>query len=166
MPAVFTLMAALAVTVPLATQPIGVKARSVASCESIVMQSPPAVPVAGDRIVLNRVAAPPKQYPGSPSQLRHGSLRYWAKAGLLVRPGTLPVDVIVPVAWRNQVAIEWGDSGIASGIRIRGCSATGSWLPYTGGFYLRQPACVPLVVRSGGQTAHIRVAIGRDCPET
>lgn len=147
-------------------QPDGVAAHSVASCESVAMFEEPLAPTDSDRVVMDRIAVPAKHFRGPPVRLRTGSgLRYWAKAGLLVRPGTAPVDVIVPAAWRSRLATEWGDSAAASVIRIRGCKSAERWLVYTGGFYLRRPACVPLVIKVGTRKAHLRFAIGRDCSE-
>jgi hypothetical protein len=94
-----------------------------------------------------------------------GRLPYWRKAGLLVRGNARDVTISVPPAWRTRVAITWGDSGVVSSLRIAPCS-THRWNVYTGGFYVRKPACVPLVIRVGTRTTETRFAIGRPCVRT
>lgn len=95
-------------------------------------------------------------------------LRYWRKAGIHVRAGTGPVDIVVPAAWRDRVAITFGEGDNAPGwvstLRIAKCKPYGrKWLPYAGGFTFSEPACVPLIVRTGGRSQTLRFGIGRRC---
>ena len=134
----------------------------VVSCWQAVDVDPPASPSPSDRVLFGRVALPSEDYPGRLAR-RRGRLRYWAKAGILVRATPSPVDLIVPRAFRKRVAIAWGRGGPTSWIRILGCRAP-EWLVYTGGFYARAPLCAELIVRTAGMSTRVRFALGRSCP--
>jgi len=140
----------------------GAAAPPLVSCDSAVMFSDPSAykPTSGERIVLGRVAVPQREL----LQVAHvgGRLPYWRKAGLLVRAHTRAVTISVPPVWRERVAVMWGDSGLVPALRIAPC-ATHGWNVYTGGFYLRRPACVPLTVRVGNREATVRFGVGRRC---
>jgi hypothetical protein len=154
--AVVVLAAFAARTTPAAQAPV------VVSCDSAAMFSEPPKPTAADRVVLGKIALPQQDLP----EVEHigGRWPYARKAGLLVRSGTDGVAVAVPRAWRTRVAIEWGDSGIVSALRIAPCSRPANrWNLYTGGFHLRRPACVPLLARVGGRERRVFFAIGRHC---
>jgi hypothetical protein len=113
-----------------------------------------------ERVLFRRVAVPPREL----LQVSRvgGRWPYWRKAGLLVRANSPWVTISVPPAWRSRVAIEWGDSGIASSLRLAPCS-THTWNAYAGGFHVRKPACVPLIVRMQSRTTEVRFGIGRRC---
>jgi hypothetical protein len=124
----------------------------------------------GYRLVLGRMSAPPAYLAGGAvhvaAYLGFGPLRYWQKAGMVVRKGDFTVTVSVPKAWRARAAITWGGAG-GSVLRFSGCPReplTGVWNAYAGGFYLRdQAACVPLVFSDGHKSATVRFGIGRRC---
>ena len=113
-----------------------------------------------ERVLFDSVAVPQR----SLLQVARagGRLPYWRKAGLLVRANTRDVTISVPLAWRTRVAITWGDSGVVSSLRVAAC-ATHRWNVYTGGFYVRRPACVPLDIRVDTRTTRVRFGIGRAC---
>jgi hypothetical protein len=147
--------------------PPGVAAHATVGCDSVAQVIGAVTPDSSNRTVFARIAMP-AAFLGQAANENY-PLRYWAKAGIFVRPGSRPVDLIVPVAWRNRLAIEWGEGGdsggVASTLRITGCKAYGrKWLPYAGGFHLSAPACVPLIVRSGGRSKTLHFGIGRRCP--
>jgi hypothetical protein len=149
------------------TAPPGVAAHATVGCDSVAQMIGPATPGPSNRIVFGRIAMP-RPFLANVSKEDY-PLRYWAKAGIFVRPGSRPVDLIVPVAWRNRLAIGWGEGddsgGVASSLRITGCAAYGrKWLPYAGGFHLSAPACVPLIVRTGGRSQTMHFGVGRRCP--
>jgi hypothetical protein len=162
-PVVGSLLAATLSVVAALTAPPGVAAHATVSCDSVAQMTGPATPGPSNRTVFGRIAVPARflrQVANEDYPLRH-----WAKAGIHVRPGSRPVDLIVPVAWRNRLAIGWGDGGVASSLRITGCAAYGrKWLPYAGGFHLSTPACVPLIVRAEGRSRTMLFGIGRRCP--
>jgi hypothetical protein len=135
----------------------------VVSCDSAAMFTTPQKPGSGERVLFGRVAVPGRSLP----QLAAANppWRYWRKAGLLVKAGTGEVTISVPKSWRDRVAISWGDSGVVPAVRIVSCSRPPNrWNVYTGGFYLRDPACVPLVVRLGTRSATVRFGVGRSGP--
>jgi hypothetical protein len=143
--------------------PPGVAEHATVSCDSVAQVIGRVAPGPGSRIVFGRIAVPARYLARVADE--DYPLRHWVKAGILVRPGSRPVDLIVPVAWRSRLAIGWGDGGVASSVRIAGCPAYGRrWLGYAGGFHLAAPACVPLIVRTGGRSRTISFGIGRRCP--
>jgi hypothetical protein len=124
------------------------------------MLSKPVTPTPNERVLLGRVAVPQQ---GLVQVTRVGDRwPYWTKAGLLVRANSPRVTITVAPAWRRRVAIEWGDSGVVSSLRFAPCS-THTWNAYVGGFYLRRPACVPLIVRVESRGTEVRFGIGRRC---
>src|SRR6266581_756182 len=133
-------------------------------CESAAEFLEPVSPSSREIVVFNRVAIPRGlargplgSYTGRPA-----GLKYFMKAGLLVRrhgtplgpaPGAIrPVEITVPPEWRDRAAIGWGNAGVSSTVRVGGCRSTTPWVVFTGGYFVRSPACVPLVVRMGGQS--------------
>jgi hypothetical protein len=145
------------------------------SCESAAEFLEPVSPSPRDVVVFDRVAIPRgladnglASFTGRPARLK-----FWLKAGLLVRrhgtplgpaPRAIkPVEITVPREWRNRAAIGWGDAGVSSTVRITGCRSTTPWVVFTGGYYVRSAACVPLIVRIGDRSRRIRVAVGRPC---
>jgi hypothetical protein len=120
----------------------------------------------GYRIVLDVISVPPT-YLEPVGLVRERPWRYWRKAPLVVNSLAGPVIVSVPARWRRRVAITWGNRpGYLHTIRIAACPSElvpDSWHAYAGGFFLRAPACVPLVFRTGGHSATVRFGIGRPC---
>jgi hypothetical protein len=116
------------------------------------------------RVLFNRVAVAPLDYWGM-KPVPSAPLGYWAKAPVWVRAGAGPVSLSVPRAWRKRLAITFGNSGNdARALKFSRCtSLPNRWFAYAGGFYLSQPACVPLVIRVAGRTASIRFGIGSSC---
>ncbi len=152
-----TALAGLAARAALATAP-----PATVSCDSAAMFTEPPKPGGDERVVFGRVAVPPRDL----AQVAHvdGPWPYWRKAGLLVRAGTTGVVISVPRVWRSRVAISWGDSGVVPALRVARCSSPpNEWNVYTGGFYLRRPACVPLTVRVGKREKQVRFGVGRTC---
>jgi hypothetical protein len=119
---------------------------------------------AGYRIVLGVVSVPPA-YRAQIDRSQTGAWPFWRKAGLLVHANAGPVTVRVPTAWRRRVAIEWGDSGIVSALRIARCPrVVKPWNAWAGGFHLRaHSSCVPLVFGVGRRSATVRFGLGRRC---
>ena len=119
-----------------------------------------------ERVVLGRVVLPPERFPYRPRyQPGHGPLPYFAKYGVLILSGPGAVDLLVPSRWRARFAIGWGIRGAEEVRRVRfvGCERAWRWRAYAGGYYLREPACVPLIVKVGGSVAQVRLGIGRRC---
>jgi hypothetical protein len=146
-------------------QPSAVPPKLTLACDSAVEVDPEPAPGPAQQVVLDRIALP-----SSSRVLKvrraSGRLPYSTKSGLLVRHGTTPVDLVVPTAWRKRFAIGRGFSVVYS-VRILGCATTPpDWWSYAGGYSVRRPACVPLIVRVGGMTTTVRLALGRPCPSS
>ena len=119
---------------------------------------------AGYRIALGVVSVPPA-YLEQVVPTHTEPWRYWRKTGLLVRTGSPVVTVSVPAAWRSRVAVTWASSGTVSELRIGHCPpAPTVWSAYAGGFYVRSPACVPLVFRVARRSTTVWFGVGRRCP--
>jgi hypothetical protein len=75
--------------------------------------------------------------------------------------------ISVAEGWRDRVGISWGDSPIASALRIRSCPPlVGAASGWTGGFYLRsRAACVPLTFRTASRSETVHFGVGRRCDE-
>jgi hypothetical protein len=94
---------------------------------------------------------------------------YWRKQGLVVRATGEAVTVTVPAAWRDRLAITWGNRpSVSSSLRIEGCGARASTTrgnAYAGGFLLRSPrACAPLTFRVRQRSTTVWFGIGKRCP--
>lgn len=158
---------AAAASVAAAATPGGLAPRKLVTCDEAIHFT--RAPSPGTRLLLGRVALPPEGFPGRPIAARENRpLPYFAKFGLQVHSGRLPVDVIVPRAWRTRAAVGWGeDRGPqqASSVRVQACKPVlgRPWLAFPGGYFLRRPACVPLIVRVGARSARFRLGIGRRC---
>jgi len=141
-------------------------------CTETIAETP--FPYVGDRrperryrTVLGAFSVPPALLPRTvPTDDRPWA--YWSKSGMVIRGDGRPMTVAVPRAWRDRVAIVWGNGGhgVFQSIRFSGCSSGADvGNAFAGGFFLRKPAdCVPLVFRVGTRSAIVRFGIGRRCP--
>jgi hypothetical protein len=145
--------------------------RSVTCAEVIGQTRFPHVGIADPRYrprtVLATFSAPgvlvPQSSPTGPLAWPH-----FSKWGMVVRGGVGdPVTVTVPRAWRNRLAISWGNGGhgVFHTIRFPRCGPDASiGNAWAGGFFLKQvPQCVPLRFAAGGRTATRWFGITRRC---
>lgn len=112
------------------------------------------------RLVLDAVALPARtlvpQGSGEPGWL-------FAKQGLVVRAGTA-VDIMVAPGAVGHVRIGWGSPGPeATAIHVPACPSGSGWLAFAGGYTVRTPTCVPLLVRTHGQQERVEVGVGAHC---
>ena len=120
------------------------------------------------RLVLAAVSAPGAFVPQvSPTESRPWSS--FAKWGMVVRAGAgAPVTVTVPRAWRDRLAISWGNAqhDVFHTLRFPRCGLdAGTGNAYAGGFFLRrQSDCVPLRFEVGERRRVLWFGIGRRCP--
>jgi hypothetical protein len=163
---VAVMMILVVTSVSVGAAPGAVTARDVVACDEAIDfldKAPTKRRVLFDRVALPRLIAQRPNY--EPSEFR--PLPYFAKDGIVVRAGRTPVDLIVPTAWRSRLALGWGHRGPqqASHVRVPGCRPTryAKWFAFAGGYYVRKPACVPLIVRVGAKSQRIRIRIGRNC---
>jgi hypothetical protein len=119
-----------------------------------------------DTLVLGRVRMPrPREVLSLPPPYR-GKPRL-AKRGLSVTAGA-PVVLEVPRRYRRVYGLTYGRAGGrglgAHAIRVRPCPASfKAWTSWAGGYLVRKPACVTLVVRADGRSARVPLNIGRRC---
>jgi hypothetical protein len=121
-------------------------------------------------VVLGVVALPiSPRYPALGTSLSgdgHGPLRLFAKTGLFFRPGTT-FELIVPARFASRLRIGWGNPGTPSQVvEVSNCAnpGGGGWLAIAGGYWIDHPACVPIIVRAGGQQQQVHVGVGKACP--
>ena len=95
----------------------------------------------------------------------HASL--FAKWGLFVASGS-SFELSVPDAWLGRLTIGWGSPATrTTHFHVSGCEPTGSqkrWLVFSGGYWTNAPACVPIIVSSGGQEQTVQIGVGVSCP--
>lgn len=91
--------------------------------------------------------------------------RWWAKSGLVVRPGT-PVELEIVGEAAATSTIGWGNPGPAVA-RIRvycpDVHAVPGWLAFAGGYTVDKPRCLPLLVRSADRETLARIPVGAPC---
>jgi hypothetical protein len=99
--------------------------------------------------------------------------RYWAKQGLDIRAGG-SFELVVPPEWQGRLSFGWGNPGQwTTRLKVSGCRWTPSpsqsspsraWLGFAGGYRVRSPACVAVLVRAGHQTRRVHIGVGAPCP--
>ncbi|PZG02441.1 hypothetical protein [Micromonospora deserti] len=112
------------------------------------------------RLVLDAVAVPTKtlapRQSGEPDWL-------FAKQGLVVRAGT-PVEIMVAPEAVTRARIGWGSPGPeGTTIHVPACPSGSGWVAFAGGYAVRTPTCVPLIVRAQGRQERFGVGVGADC---
>jgi len=125
---------------------------------------PPAdLPVVLNQVALPTVSALPANRSGEPDP----NARLFAKQGLFVASGA-SFALLVPAEWVGRLTIGWGRPALrTTHLLVSGCKATGSqerWLVFAGGFWVGEPACVPLLVKSAGQEQTVLIGVGAACP--
>lgn len=124
---------------------------------------------------LGRVALPTRfalgavRFPNEPDP----NARYWAKDGLQIRAGA-SFELVVAPEWRGRLSLGWGNPAPrTTRLTVAGCrwmaspsqsSPAGAWLGFAGGYWVRNPACVALLVRADHQTRRVHIGIGVACP--
>lgn len=92
----------------------------------------------------------------------------FAKVGLILKARSV-FTLSVPAQMRGAMKIGWSNRGytLADELEIPGCNphqANGDWLVYPGGFWLKEPGCIPLEVTTGQTNLTIYIPIGKPCP--
>ena len=127
----------------------------------------PRSPAPGSSVTFGRVALPTKKALGAVKlHPKNPRSRYWAKQGLLVKPGT-SFELIVPVAWVSRLTIQWGSPGTPTRhlwvTNCRSKRAGAHWLAFAGGYTVNKPSCVPLIVKAGNQRRTVHIGVGKAC---
>ena len=95
-----------------------------------------------------------------------GSLRLFAKTGLLIRAG-VKFTIMPAAGWRHRAAAWWGNNvggETIAPLPFRGGPCGGSgWLAFPGGFFVTRVGCVPFEVDVAGRTFRVAVGIGSPC---
>lgn len=89
--------------------------------------------------------------------------RNYAKQGLVVRTGRT-VDLIVPPEGRRRLALSWGNgpARLTWHLHVSCRDPNARWFAFAGGYYVPRPACVSLIVRTGGRQTRVHIAVGVD----
>lgn len=121
--------------------------------------------------VLGVVALPTSSKAAALQTSRGGdpdpAVRLFAKTGLVIKAGTT-FELVVPAEAKDMVSIGWGDGPSKPSRRVTvscpaGASSSG-WLAYPGGYWVPRPACVQLIVRTGGKEQSVHIGLGTPCP--
>ncbi|WP_155368617.1 hypothetical protein [Catellatospora vulcania] len=112
-------------------------------------------------VLLDAVALPV----GRQLQVTEVDGRWWAKQGLLVRPGT-PVDLEIVGEAVATSTIGWGSPGPAV-TRIRvfcpDVYDMPGWYAFAGGYTVDRPRCLRLRIRSGTRETLAHIPVGAPC---
>ncbi|GIG02639.1 hypothetical protein [Catellatospora citrea] len=129
------------------------------SCDHVIGTEPS--PAARLPVLLDAVALPV----GQQLQVTAVDGRWWAKQGLVVRPGT-PVDLEIVGEAALTSTIGWGNPGPAV-TRIRvfcpDLYDVPGWYVFAGGYTVDKPRCLPLRVRSANRETLARIPVGAPC---
>lgn len=119
----------------------------------------------GYKVVLGKLALPTgSALQAGPSGESDPGARLFAKAGLVVKSGA-EFELAVPRRWQGRLAIGWGPMRRTVRLRVAGCNSPGkSWLIFAGGYWVADPGCVSLVVKSAHRVAHVRIGVAIPCP--
>jgi hypothetical protein len=144
----------------------GVEGPGLLACAASIGSAPAAPPDL--QVVLQDLALPTGMVlQASPSGESDPAARLYAKWGLVVRAGAV-VDLQVAPGWEGRARIGWGNPASPSlSVHVPGCpqpSGPAQWLHFAGGYYVDQPACLPLIIRAGGQQARVFISVGVACP--
>jgi hypothetical protein len=90
---------------------------------------------------------------------------------IFIKAGGKSFTIAIAPSWRKRAGLAWDARGdaeppIAQGVRVLPCPGGDKatvWLAYPGGFYVAQPACLPIVITIGGKRSTARVPLGRSC---
>jgi hypothetical protein len=91
--------------------------------------------------------------------------KLFTKNGLVVRRrAEVRLRVLEPAAGRAWIG--WGSPGVPGPQAVvDGCDASGAWIAFAGGYWVRSPMCVPVGVRVAGGVEHrVSIAVGAPCP--
>jgi hypothetical protein len=141
-------------------------ATDVVPCSIAIRHSQRPTAVRGLHLVLGRVWMPARTV-----QLGRAAPGWdrFAKIGLVVHAGP-PLLLEVPRHWRGVYALEYAPKHVqtvadgSTRLSVHACATTlGAWSAYAGGYVVKRPMCVPLIVRANRRTATVHIAIGRSC---
>jgi hypothetical protein len=134
---------------------------STAPAPELTTFGPVALPI---RFALGAVLLPNEPDPNA---------RYWAKTGLDIKAGA-SFELVVPPEWRGRLSVGWGNGAPrTTRLQVAACrwmpspsqsSPARAWLGFAGGYWVRNPACVSLLVRTAHRTRRVHIGVGAACP--
>ena len=128
-----------------------------------------AIPPDDMTIYFDSVALPTSdRYPtalqtGAQGEFAHDRAgRLFAKTGLYFKPGHA-FEVIVPDELRDRLSIGWGSRSWS--VVVGECvGAPAEWLALPGGYWVADPLCAELIVRSAAGEQRVQIGLGVACP--
>lgn len=141
-------------------------------CEDAIGST--ATPDPGMSTVFDRVALPTgRALQAEPTRDADPAAKLFAKSGLLIKRG-VSFDLIVLNEWAGRLTIRWGSPGNRSAhVRVPRCRPTEKinplcdsdpWVAYAGGYWVSQPACVLLTVKTDQAEQTVQIGVGAVCP--
>ncbi len=91
-----------------------------------------------------------------------GSTYYFAKTGLIWKTDS-SFELIVPDDQRSRMAIRWGGPAPHAHSVAMNCDGAAEWVGLPGGYWVTEPFCADLVVRSDDQERTIQLGLGTPC---
>lgn len=123
-----------------------------------------AAPGPNDMPIFNEIALPKNALQANESGEQDPSARWFAKSGLLVAPGA-NIMIAVPESLMGKASIGWGSPAThAMALFISGCPAGDRWLVFAGGFWVSDPACIPILVHTVTLHQTVMIGAGKACP--
>jgi hypothetical protein len=88
--------------------------------------------------------------------------RLFAKTGLYFKPGHA-FEVIVPDELRDRLSIGWGTRSWR--VVVGDCvGVPAEWMALPGGYWVADPLCAELIVRSAEHEQRVQIGLGVACP--
>ncbi len=88
--------------------------------------------------------------------------RLFAKTGLYFKPGHA-FELIVPDELRDRLSIGW-DSRSWRVVVGECVGVPAEWVVLPGGYWVADPLCADLIVRSAGSEQRVKIGLGTPCP--
>lgn len=88
--------------------------------------------------------------------------RLFAKQGLYFKPGHA-FEVIVPDEFRDRLSIGWATRSWR--VTVGDCAGyPADWMALVGGYWVADPLCADLIVRSAEGEQRVKIGLGAPCP--
>jgi len=133
-------------------------------CEGTTTPAPPE----NSEVVSDSVALPSSpDHPALQTSRREasdGTTYFFAKAGLFWKTGN-SFTLVVPDSLRSRMAIGWGGPAPHGHSVEISCNVGGEarWVGLPGGYWVTEPLCADLVVRTETEEVTIQIGLGTPC---
>ena len=91
-----------------------------------------------------------------------GSKYFFAKTGLFWKSNA-SFELTIPDDQRSRMAIGWGGPAPHAHSIVVNCDGSDDWLGLAGGYWVTEPFCADLVIRSAGSEKTIQIGLGTPC---